>query len=200
MKKLVVALAIVVLLLSAQISQAADLREGWYVKLGGVAIYGVIPQTGQPVGLGWHFTAPVGQYGPFLVDQPDSTWAQLVVSVTQDVFGVPYGTGVNICLQPEAPIDFWVQSVYFGCDTFYDATQMRLDLFINRADGRSDLIWAQTISGPVVGGPEIPLYCHSFGSADTLSFRIAAVPEVSSLFAILFFSVPFLLQRARISR
>ena len=85
MKKFVVAVAIVVLLLSAQVSQSADLQEGWYVKLGGVAIYGVIPQTGQPVGLGWHFTTPAGQYGPFLVDQPDSTWAQLVVSVTQDV-------------------------------------------------------------------------------------------------------------------
>jgi|LSQX01.1.fsa_nt_gb hypothetical protein len=192
MKRLAIALVVIGLLAVSQVTQAANLEEGWYVKLGGVALYGVDPKTGYDRGVDWNFTSPLGVSGPFDVAQPDMLWPQRLVSVPYDVTGVIFGTGVDLYGQPEPPVDFLVQSIFFICDTFYEASQMRLELLIKRANGNTELIWSQTRSGPVLGGPEIPLD-DLFGSDDSFVFRVTTVPEPSSLQVLLLTSVPFVL-------
>ena len=190
MKRLAIALVVIGLLTVSQVTHAANLEEGWYVKIGAVAFFGV---DGDGMwGIDWDFTSPLGVSGPFDVAQPDMLWPQRLVSVPYDVTGVIFGTGVDLYGQPEPPVDFLVQSIFFICDTFYEASQMRLELLIKRANGNTELIWSQTRSGPVLGGPEIPLD-DLFGSDDSFVFRVTTVPEPSSLQVLLLTSVPFVL-------
>ena len=94
MKRLAIALVVIGLLAVSQVTQAANLEEGWYVKIGAVGILGYTPNVG-PWNYDWDFTSPLGTVGPFLVTQPDPLWPQRLISV-QNLNDVPSGTAVDL--------------------------------------------------------------------------------------------------------
>ena len=94
MKRLAIALVVIGLLAVSQVTHAANLEEGWYVKLGGVGILGYTPNVG-PWNYEWDFTSPLGTVRPFLVTQPDPLWPQRVISV-QNRDNVPPGKAVDL--------------------------------------------------------------------------------------------------------
>ena len=176
MKRLAIALVVIGLLAVSQVTHAANLEEGWYVKLGGVGILGYTPNVG-PWNYEWDFTSPLGTVGPFVVTQPDPLWPQRLISV-QNMDNVPPVTAVDLFgqLRYAIPVDGIITGMNFGYQTYYDASQMRLNLYITHSDGTTRLAYSETRSVPI----------STFGSAslspgDTFYFRVTAVPEPSSL-------------------
>ncbi len=185
MNRLGVALAVVFVLALAGAVQAADLQAGWYVKLGGVALWGWDWQANRYTGVDWDFTGPLGTYGPFEVTQPGPVWPQRMVSVPSAVSGVPPGTAVDLNGQPRSSLTFAVDRLDFAYETYYDATQMRLSLYLQHSDGNADLLYSETRSGLHSTFPEIPFDDWQMLADDRLVFRVTVVPEPSSLLAVL---------------
>lgn len=176
MKNLAFVLVVISLLAVSQAGQAANLSSDWYVKLGTVGVSGYTPGVG-PWDYDWDFTSPLGTVGPFLVTQPDPLWPQRLVSV-QNVDNVPSGTAVDLYgqLRYALPADGIVTGMDFGYQTYYDASQMRLDLYITHSDGTTRLAYSETRSVP------ISTFCSaSLSPGDTFYFRVTTVPEPSSL-------------------
>ena len=187
MKRLAIALVVIGLLTVSQVTHAANLEEGWYVKLGGVALFGFDPATMSEFAADWNFTSPLGQSGPFSVTQPAPTWPQRLVVVEETASGIAPGTGVDLWGAPllSLPKTGYLTYLSFACDTTYDATQMRLSVLIGHTDGTEDTIWEQSRSGSNHGAPSIYLGNHTMLSSDTFLFRVAAVPEPTSFLAVL---------------
>jgi len=168
------------MLVFAGATHAADLQAGWYVKLGSVALYGYDSQYGYGV-IDWDFVAGVGDYGPFRITQPAPNWPQRLVTVVSDAHGVLPGTGIDLTGAAGAgPPSFVVQSIYFACETYYDATQMQLSLLIRRTTGVEIPLWTQQQSWLYQAGPQLSLGT-SLDSGDIFVFRVAVVPEPSAL-------------------
>jgi len=185
MKKLSVISAALLLLTLAQIGQAADLQAGWYVKLGGVALYGTDPGSGHEVAVDWSFAGPVGPAGPFEVAQSDPLWPQRTVSVPAST-NVPDGTAVDLFGQPKTPITFAVTRLDLIYETNYVASQMLAQLFVEHTSGQSELLWQESRSGlhnryaTLLAGTG-----RTLAPSDTIYFRVVAVPEPSGLSVLL---------------
>jgi len=178
-----VVIVILCMLAFAGAAHAADLQAGWYVKLGLVDVRG---WDGYQWGIvDWNFVGGLGTYGPFEVTSPDPVWARRMVSVPSSVSGVAPGTSVDLWGEPAIPIGFPVSEVVVCYDTNYDATRMRLELLMYRADVGFTMLWAENRSGlhqvwTNVLGPSqvIPL-----GYSPV--FRVTVVPEPGPFLAII---------------
>jgi len=170
-----VVIVILCMLAFAGAAHAADLQAGWYVKLGGVAVYGWY--QGQYVGVDWNFTSPLGTYGPFEVTQPDQLWPQRMVLVPSAAFGVPVGTYVDLGGELEAPVTFAVDRLDLSYETNYDASRLRLEVLSRHPNGQEDLLWYQSRSGYAIGGPSLYNPSLSFFTGDILVCRVVVVPE-----------------------
>ena len=182
MKKGFAVFAVLLFLLSAQVTHAANLEEGWYVKLGGVALWWIDPASGHEVGADWDFTSPLGTVGPFLVTQPDPLWPQRLISV-QNLNDVPSGTAVDLFgqLRYAVPNNAVVTGISVPLATNYDATQMQLQVLIHHQSGIDDLLWSQTTSGHIMGTKDISTGKYSIAAGDSLLLRVTTLPEPSSL-------------------
>ncbi len=180
MKKLVVALAIGVILLSAQVSQAADLQEGWYVKLGMVTLWGFDYGINFYTGTDWHFTGEIGEHGPFTVTSPDPVWAERTIAVNETVTGIAPYTSVYLWGEPENPVTYDVTALGLYCETNYDASCMRLELL--SYDGIDfTLLWTQDKSGFNTGIRNVLSSSQMIPIGSVPVFRVTVVPEPSSL-------------------
>ena len=178
MKKGFAVLAVVLLLLSAQVTQAVTLEEGWYVKLGGVAFFGTDPGSGYGYARGWAATSALGTYGPFTVIHPteyDPVFPQRVISVTTTVTGVSAGTAVYVYGELDGPLLSPATRIDVVYETNYDPSKMLLKMYQRHAEGWDELIWtprhtyglADVLDGT---GRTIPV-------GDSIYFQIVAVPE-----------------------
>ncbi len=197
MKKFVVAVAIVVLLLSAQVSQAADLQEGWYVKLAAVALYGFDYGINFYTGTAWHFTGELGEHGPFTVTSPDPVWAERTIAVNETVSGIAPYTSVYLWGEPENPVTYDVTEIGLFWETDYDAASMRLELL--SYDGFDfTLLWSQDKSGFNSGYHNVLSAWQQIPVGSVPVFRVTAIPEPSSLLALFgYFGAIALMHRRR---
>ncbi len=180
MKKLVVALAIVVLLLSAQVSQAVDLQEGWYVKLAAVALFGFDYGINFYTGTAWYFTGELGEYGPFTVTSPDPVRAERLIAVTETASRIAPGTSVYLWGEPENAVTYDVTEMGPYWETNYDASCMRLELL--SYDGVDfTLLWTQDKSGFNAGIRNVLSSSQMIPIGSVPVFRVTVVPEPSSL-------------------
>ncbi len=181
MKKLVAALAIGVILLSARVSQAADLQEGWYVKLGMVTLWGFDYGINFYTGTDWDFTNNIGQYDEFMVTNPDSIWPERLISVTTSQFNVPCGTGITLSGTPRNALAYDITRIDVTCETYYEAEHLQLQAWLERTDGAQELLWSQQISGYVYGTAELLGGNKIMAPEDVLYFRLSTgVPEPQS--------------------
>jgi len=182
MRKLALILAVAGLLCLAQASQAADLQAGWYVKLGGVALFGIDPTLQQQVGIDWSFVGGLGDWGPFAVTEPDGSWVQRVIAVPGNAYGIASGTKVDLTGTPLSAVNFIPDTLQFAYGTFYDVTQMRFDLYSQHSDGTLDKLYSETRSGQHTVAPTITLNGRYNPAADSLIFRTTTVvPEPASI-------------------
>ena len=201
MNKTVIAVAIMLILLLSQTAQAADLEEGWYVKLGGVALYGTNPTTGREFGIDWNFTSRLGTFGPFEITQPDLLWPQRMVSIICPTFGTPAGVSVDLIGQLKTSTLYPVSRLDVLYETNYDAAQMMVQLYVRHVDGDEEVIWAENRSGfhtryvDVLFGTG-RIICPS----DTIYFQIRTVPEPRQIFAVIFPSLSLILMSWRAKR
>ncbi|MGI6296926.1 MAG: PEP-CTERM sorting domain-containing protein [Armatimonadota bacterium] len=182
MKKFVVAVAIVVILLSAQISQAADLQEGWYVKLGWVDVRGWDGMRERVVD--WDFTGPLGSVGPFEVTSPDPLWARRMISVPNTVSGIAPGTSVDLWGEPLSLVDFPITEVVVCYDTNYDAAKMRLQLFMYQQDTGFTLLWSEERSGLHQVWSNVLGQFQMIPVGYSPVFRVTVIPEPSTVLAL----------------
>lgn len=187
MKKLVAALAIVVLLLCAQISQAADLQEGWYVKLGIVQLYCVVPTPPHEVWVTWIPSVQPGAFGPFqvTVDTAQNAPYPVTISVPTTQIGVAAGTEVLILGRLENQISWSATSLYVPYETNYEPSQMRIELFQHRPNGQDELIWSQ-MEGHRTGNVNVlDGSGRTISPDDSIYFKVVVVPEPSQLIAVI---------------
>ena len=183
MRKRGVLLAVLIVLALAQACQAADLQAGWYVKLGGVALYGFDGMYER--GGDWHFEGGLGTFGPFEVTEPGVGWADRLVSVPTSAMGVPAGTTVYLLGEPETEVDFPVSNLLLAYETDYDATQMRVELFVHCAGGDYELLWSQNQSGYAMAIPDVLAGSgRLILPGDSIVFRVTTVPEPSQVLAL----------------
>lgn len=183
-----VALLLVVLIMSltlAQLSQAADLQSGWYVKLAGVALFGPISEPPYRTGTDWNFTGELGAYSPFEVSSPDPVWAERMVSVPVSATGVPVGTSVYLWGQPVDPVNYPVDAITFHYETNYDASQMQLQLLMYKPDSGYTLLWSQSQSGYHSAWENGLTFPQKIPVGYVPVFRVTAVPEPSAMLVLL---------------
>jgi hypothetical protein len=169
-------------LVLAQASQAADLAAGSYVKFGGVGLWWTDPNTYMPSAVDWNPTISPDTYGPFQVTTDTAQYAPCPVTATvlteQD--GVPAGTGVTIYGQTDGQITQPVNRIDVALETNYDASQMQIEMYQHHASGFDELIWDQTRSGYQTGGLDVFQGTYkTLPVGDSIYFKIVAVPEPS---------------------
>lgn len=175
MKKGFAVFAVVLFLLSTQVTHAANLEEGWYVKIGWVTVGGWDGTSDRIID--WDFTSDLGIVGPFNVTSPDPLWARRMVSVDSTVSGIAPGTNIDLWGAPVAEVTFPITEVVICYDTNYDATQMRLELLIYSPDAGFTLLWSESKSGTH------SVWTNVLGQSQYIPigyvpvFRVTAVPE-----------------------
>jgi hypothetical protein len=180
---IIAALAIVTVIGPAQ---AVDLEAGWYVKLGGVAVWGFDPKIGRDVGYDWNFEGGIGMFGPFEVTQPHRTWPQRMVSVPSAVTGVAPGTAVYLSGAPTATIDFQVDRIDVSYDTLYDPSAIVVQALVLHSDGTEEVLWSHLRSGHAVGSAGVLGTSDRFLLVgDSVAFRVVAVPEPAGAIVLL---------------
>lgn len=184
MNKPIAILVILLLLGLGSAAHAVDLEAGWYVKLFGVSLGGLVGEGGWQV-VNWHFTGGLGTSGPFEVTSPDPLWAERVVSVPQTVKGVTAGTSVYLWGEPVSSVDFIVRQLGVGYDTLYDASRMRLDVLMYKESEGFTLLWSQGLSGFQQGWPNVLEESQAIPVGYQPVFRVAVVPEPCSTSAML---------------
>ena len=184
MKKGFAVFAVLLLLSLSQVTQAVTLEEGWYVKLGGVALFGFDPVLSFYTGADWHFTVDTGDQGPFNVASPDPVWAERMVSVPETVTGVIPGASVYLWGEPTYPVTYAITEVGFFWETNYDASRMRLDLLAYDGAGFT-LLWSQDNSGLDSGFRNVLTASQSIPVGSVPVFRVTVVPEPSSMLAMI---------------
>ena len=193
MKRLAIALVVIGLLAVSQVTQAANLEEGWYVKFSSAALYGFDYALREEVSVGWTFTSGLGTYGPFTISQPNPLWPQRMISVATSVCGVPDKTGINLHGQPDSPFTFVSTRLDFMYETYYDATQVIASLFVQHANGETELIWNENRSGL---HNRYATLITTILPSDIIYFNVSAVPEPSGvLFIIPATSLMWILRR-----
>ena len=198
MKRLAIALVVIGLLTVSQVTHAANLEEGWYVKIGAVAFFGV---DGDGMwGIDWDFTSPLETSGPFDVTQPDPLWPQRMVSVSTTMFGVPNGTAIYLYGQPRVPIQRPTTDLQITSETYYDASQMLIQLFVQHGDGSTELLWTEPRSGHHTGGGSVLWPSQTILPTDTIYFKVTAVPEPSSCLTVLLPLIGLLWMRRRMEK
>ena len=201
MKRLAIALVVIGLLTVSQVTHAANLEEGWYVKLGGVGISGFTPMVG-PWNYEWDFTSPLGTTGPYTVTQPttpDLLFTQRMVFVQNNVSNVSSGTAVDLYgqLRYAIPSNAVITGIDAIAETNYDATQMQLQLYVQHSDGSSQLLSKESRSGHHTSGFSLQLPWQAVLPTDAIFFRVVAVPEPSTGLALLLPTVGLLWIRRR---
>ena len=171
--------AVVLFLLSTQVTQAATLEEGWYVKLGLVDVRGW-DGTSYCV-IDWNFTGDLGMVGPFSVTSPDPVWARRMVSVDSTVSGIAPGTSVYLWGTPVTEVTFPITGVVPYYDTDYDASRMRLQLLMYHADAGYTILWEQNRSGVWGDAGSVLSQNQSIPIGYTPVFRVTVIPEPMSL-------------------
>ena len=184
MKRLAIALVVIGLLIVSQVTQAANLEEGWYVKLGGVGILGYTPSVG-PWNYEWDFVGGLGNDGPFVITSPDAFYPQRLVSVPQDTIGVAPGTSLYLWGKPMSPLpqNGIITGIGFHWETNYDAAVMRVDLLMCDPEQSYTTVWSQNKSGFHWGIPDVNISISP--TTYQPAFRITVIPEASGLPVIL---------------
>ena len=195
MKKGFAVFAVVLFLLSTQVTHAANLEEGWYVNLQSVTLWWD-DELGYAHPLDWQFTDVPSVCGPFTVTDPGLQRSSRIISVTADA-AVPAATEVTLSGVPANPVSYCITRIDVALETNYDATQMVLNVLAFHAGGGQDLLWTQTMSGHLLGMKTI--YPMSFApiSGDSLIFRVIAVPEPASMLSL---ALPLLVVTSRLRR
>jgi hypothetical protein len=150
MKSSRVVLPLLILLslaLSGSLS-AADLQEGWYANTWGVHVYEYDDQGRSFLrALGYFYTTPPGQYGPFLVTGgSDDREYKRYVSVPAQAIAEPSDT-LTMRIDFGMTIGESVAWIELPWATNYDSTQMRYSLWRDRYGDAQELVWSQPISG-----------------------------------------------------
>ena len=184
MKKGFAVFAVLLLLSLSQVTQAVTLEEGWYVKLGYVALYGFDPIAGHDFALAWNFTDPLGTSGPFSVTQLGQHWPQRMISVSDTATDVLPGTCVDLYGEPVATIPAIVSEVSFRYETDYVASLMRLDLLMQAPDGNQTLLWSQNTSGFTWSEGNALEWNQIIPVGYIPVFRVTVVPEPSAFAAL----------------
>lgn len=190
MKKVCVLLPLVLLLLlPAFSSQAADLQEGWYAHIIYVDVW-TYDDFGQPVlrGGGGFYDTPPGTYWPFLVtDGQYHSWYERNILVPTSVSGV--ATDHSLMIPMFLPLSVGEKIAYLAMpwETDYDADEMYLQLWRKRLDGSNELVWEQTQSGQQSGGSMLS-YDSVFEGP--YYFKVNVVPEPSSIECLLMALLP----------
>ena len=185
MKKITVVLAVLLLLALAQMGQAADLQAGWYIKLGGVGLFGAIPQSPYYTGTDWNFTTELGTYGPFEVTSPDPVWAERMVSVPVSVTGVSAGTSVYLWGQPIDPVYYPVDDVSFHWETNCDKSVVQLELLMYSPSSGYTKLWSYSQSPYTSDASNVLTFPQKIPVGYVPVFRVSVVPEPNGLLALL---------------
>lgn len=183
MRDLTVILVVLLLLGLGSTAHAADLQEGWYVKIGLVALFGWDYEANAYRGVDWNFTGGLGTFGPFEVTSPDPLYPQRMIYVPTTTDCVPDGTRVELYGEPQISITFPITRLDVSIDTMYDASHMRLEVLVHRLSGLDELLWSQNGSGHVYGTASI-LGDRVIQPGENVFARVTAVPEPTSLLAL----------------
>lgn len=179
MRRSAVALVVLLLLALCPALHAADLHEGWYMRVNGPQVYTDV--DGRPeLRADGQFTTPFGVYGPFTVSSggfyPSSFYRY--VSVDTDAFGV--GPDDSLVLPLTFGMGDTESFLYMRISwaTNYDPTHVFLEFWRIRMDGTEERVWSQQTAGPTHGSADI-LYnaTHEGG----FYFKVNVVPEPSSV-------------------
>jgi len=179
MKKTAAVVTVVLLLLAAQAAFAVDLEAGWYVKLGGVALHGIVPGEGTWT-TGWNFVDGLGDHGPFRVTGFDTRVPQRMVSVPEDAFNVAPGTSVYLWGEPDSPVVWPVSEVVVYWDSYYQASKMRLELLKYTGEGEFAVLWVQDESGASLHWDNVLTQGQEIEVESVPVFRVTVVPEPAS--------------------
>lgn len=200
-----VVLLLVVLIMSltlVQDGQAADLQAGWYVKLGQIALYGIIPQPPYYTAIGWNFAVTPGTYGPFEVTTDTTHWAEwpVTIFVPTTQTGVAAGTSIYLHGLPEVPLSFTADMLGIVYETNYDSSQMIAQLYVQHNSGQTELLWTEPRSGHHWGNVNVLRQWQYIQPTDTIYFKVVAVPEPSQCLVLLTPAAWVLLMKRRASR
>lgn len=190
MKRIVVSLLI--LIATASVAQAADLKAGWYVNIDTVDVYSYMAGSGQVyLRSESSFSDTPGEYGPFLVTNPSTMFnTRRNISVLNDVDGVSPDQSLVLPMMfgfvPGDRIAYF--SVAIG--TNYDSSQMWLQLWRKHVEGTPDeLVWENTQSGP--GGFSGHIANNTIYTGQYY-FKVNVVPEPSGPACLLLGVVPLI--------
>jgi hypothetical protein len=174
---LLVAFAASVLLVPST-AHAADLQAGWYANILAISTWLYGSEGYRPGPVGWFTTQ--GQYGPFTATG-GSYDTHSYVSVPTTAYGI--GSGQSLVLPVSAmytsePVAY----VLFTYQTYYDPSQMRLELWRNRSDGSQELMWSQLQQGHQLNSFSV---AHDSVYEGPFYFKVSVVPEPSSIVCVL---------------
>jgi len=184
MKKLSVISAVLLLLILAQVGQAADLQAGWYANVYAVEVYTYGYQGMPQLTTGAYFySTPPGQYGPFKVwgGNPQVDFER-DVSVPSSALNL--GADQSLVLPLTIPLSNGTRIAYlsFAWQTDYDGSQMYIDLWRTRASGATEQVWAQRQSGLQFNTTHVAFDATLDGP---YYFKVNVVPEPPTVMPIL---------------
>jgi len=137
------------MLVASVAGQAADLQAGWYAKIIAIDVY-AYDSYGRPVvaGNGYFYGSPTGDYGPFHVGGPQTrVYEERDITVPRSVSNA--GADQSFILPLSLTLSTGTRLAYisFVWQTYYEASQMYVDLCHTQADGRAEQLWVQPASG-----------------------------------------------------
>ena len=174
MKRLALIAAVIALLALTQMSQAADLKAGWYANIYSVYVYVPADPAPYPV-VAAEFQIAPNTYGPFIItDGVNHAYYERDIFVPADAHA---GVGQSLVLPVYIPDGTSISFLSMSIRTNYDAEQMRLQLWHTRSTGEDQLVWEQGLSGNQLG-----LYQTAYNTfpEEGFYFKMAVVPEPSS--------------------
>ncbi|HET6456697.1 MAG TPA: PEP-CTERM sorting domain-containing protein [Armatimonadota bacterium] len=159
---------------------AADLQEGWYVRVSSVHIW-QYDQLNDPFirDEGDFYDTPPGQYGPFQVS--DGTYHSTIDRWVSVPSAISAGPGDSLVMPLTFGMTLGEPIAYLGFywETNYDPSQMRLEFWQeNYYTSVQELLWAQTLSSYRYGGAT-PLTDATYEGQ--FFVKIAVIPEPSSM-------------------
>jgi hypothetical protein len=181
MRKAAVLLAVLVVVLLPQIGQAADLQAGWYANVGTMSTAGW--RDGVFTSLGWTFGDQGNVPSYFEVTSPDDWWPQRAVVVSDSITHAVAGATVYLWAVPEIQVDFVLTDVNIHWETYYDASQMQLQLLAYDGVGYT-LLWSEQGVGAHSGYRNVLDLHQSVPVGSTPVFCVTVVPEPSCLFTL----------------
>ena len=183
--------AVLLQLIPAIPASAATLQAGWYANTWGVHVYEYDDQGRSFLrALGYFYSTPPGQYGPFLVTGgPDDRQYERFVSVPAQAIADPSDT-LAMRIDFGMTIGESVAWIELPWATKYDSTQMQYSLWRDRYGGTQELVWSQPLGGTQNG--------YAYVSYDTVYegayyLKVEVVPEAQVIGYMLVAAFPMIL-------